>query len=104
MKLERTQPAAQRPPATTGGQPTAHAAAGQVAPVDASSGVDPDRERSLRQELDSVEAMAVGDFHGEARILADAHSLAMQLAASHGEHLIRPAFAAHLMPHVDDNA
>ncbi|WP_371324243.1 hypothetical protein VX159_01620 [Dechloromonas sp. ZY10] len=47
--------------------------------VEAMEGVEGDRQRSLRQELDSVEALAVGEFSGQSRQLEQARQVADQL-------------------------
>lgn len=59
----------------------------QVGPIE---GRLSDRERSLRQELDAIEAAAVGPFAGEGHILADTRALAAALVACpHPEELLR---------------
>lgn len=47
--------------------------------VEAMEGVEGDRQRSLRQELDSVEQLAIGQFSGPAQQLASAREVAEQL-------------------------
>ena len=47
--------------------------------VEAMEGVEGDRQRSLRQEIDSVEQLAIGEFAGQAQPLESARRVADQL-------------------------
>lgn len=58
----------------------ARATAGAPPPrVEAAEGTEADRRRSLRQELDEVEAKAVGPFEGQAQVLQSARAVAERL-------------------------
>lgn len=84
----------------------AHASEHSVRRVEAMEGLAGDRERSLTQEVASIEALAVGAFAGEAKILEDARAVAGQLAGL-GEaagQLIDSRTLAGWKPTVDDSA
>lgn len=48
--------------------------------VEALEGIEGDKERSLQQERDEVEALAIGEFSGGTRILEDARQVASELS------------------------
>ena len=74
--------------------------------VDASEAAHPDRDRSARQELSAVDPTAVGDFNGQARVLADARAVAARIAelGDHADQLVRPAGMACHLAGIDDAA
>ena len=47
--------------------------------VESMEGIEGDRQRSLRQELDEIEPAAMATFEGQAEILREASSVAAQL-------------------------
>ncbi len=57
---------------------TAHEAVLRVEGIEALAG---DRQRSLQQELASINPDAIGDYHGQAQVAAAAHAVAIALAA-----------------------
>ena len=57
------------------------ATAAPVLRVEASEGIEGDRERSLSQELASVDPRAVGDYHGQQHLAGEVHALAEALSA-----------------------
>lgn len=78
--------------------------------VEAMEGVEGDRQRSLRQELDSVEPLAIGEFAGQTQQLESARRVADQLrvvCSGGGCRLLQSAGlvgrAAHLL-HLDTSA
>ena len=82
-----------------------HAAAASVRRVEAAEGLAADRERSLQQELDEVEAAALADFEGQALIQDEAHALAERLAREGlPEGLLRTDVLLRQRPAVDDEA
>lgn len=82
-----------------------HAAVAAVRRVEAAEGVVADRERSLQQELDEVEAAAQAEFEGRARIQDEAHALAERLTREGlPEGLLRTDVLRHQRPAVDDEA
>lgn len=103
MRFDRLPPTQRSLPAGSPAPAAAENAA--LAPVGAVANVESDRRRSLRQEIEGIEAEAVGEFHGQERIAHQAHAIACQLAGlgSNAERLLRPAGAttAHL---VDEEA
>ena len=60
--------------------------------VEALEGVEADRQRSLQQELDEVQAKATGPFEGEEQILQNARDVAEKLTQLGPEaaDLVRP--------------
>lgn len=76
MKLERL--ASTTETLSSEARERAHAAALERR-VEAMEGVEGDRQRSLRQEIDSVEQLAIGKFAGQAQQLASARQVAEQL-------------------------
>lgn len=48
--------------------------------VEALEGTESDRQRSLQQELDEIQAKAVGPFEGEEQVLQSARDVAGKLA------------------------
>lgn len=74
--------------------------------VEMAEGIEGDRERSLPQELASVDPRVVGDFAGEERLLEEARAVAAGIAGL-GEHagdLLQAEVLADRLPHLDDNA
>jgi hypothetical protein len=63
-----------------------------VAPVASSSEADADRRRSLRQDMDEIEARAIGPFEGEGQIMAKARQVAEGLTdlGAEAARLLRP--------------
>ena len=53
----------------------------RVRRVEAASGLEGDRQRSLQQEIGEFDPQAIGPFAGAAQVLEDAHAMAVQLAA-----------------------
>lgn len=80
MKLDRLVSSTQRP-ARESIERLPHAADERIRRVDALEGVEPDRQRSLQQELSEVESGAIGAFKGGERVLEEVRSLASQVAA-----------------------
>jgi len=76
MKLDRLSSYRDHPAGEAGGVVRT---AQQAPRIDALDAVDADRQRSLQQEVATIEAMAIGDFHGRERLLQDARSVAHEL-------------------------
>jgi hypothetical protein len=82
-----------------------HAATEPARRVEAAEGVAADRQRSLQQELDEVEAAALAEFDGQALIQDEAHALAERLARDGlPEGLLRTDVLLRQRPAVDDEA
>jgi hypothetical protein len=79
MKLTALSPTSSSPPATTRRRAPLPGSE-EVKPVDALAGLGSDRERSLQQEIDSIEAQAIGDFAGEEHMLEKAQHLAAEVS------------------------
>lgn len=85
-------------------RPQPHSQAVQA--LDAIEDIDPDRRRSLQEEISLVEPNVLGPFHGEAKVLEAAREVASELLshATHSTDLIKPAFRFDLNDHIDDKA
>jgi hypothetical protein len=51
----------------------------QIRRVEVMEGIEGDRRRSLQQEIAEVDPAAIGDFHGQERVLQGAREVAAQL-------------------------
>jgi hypothetical protein len=104
MKLTALSPTSSSPlPATR--RRAALVADEEVTPVDALAGLGSDRERSLQQEIDSIEAQAIGDFAGEEHMLEKAQHLAAEVShlGRHIDSLIKTGkLPAQPFPLIDD--
>ena len=70
-------------------------------------GIEGDRQRSLRQELDEIEPAAMATFEGQAKILREASSVAAQLLTlgAAADVLIKADdLPRAVVPQVDDSA
>lgn len=77
----------------------------QIQKVEAGESVNPDRQRSLQQELAQIEPEALAEFEGGALILRDAHDLARRIAEEGmPDGLINASVLAGRLPSVDDQA
>lgn len=76
----------------------------QIRRVDDMDGIEGDRQRSLRQEIAEVDPGAVGDFHGEDRILQGAREVAAQLLELDAgmDSLIKPGVSLDRLIGIDD--
>ena len=80
MKPDRVTATSQPLPGSMAYLPAEVARLQRVPRVDVAEAVEADRRRSLRQELDEIEAQAVGPFAGEGRVREETHRLASQLS------------------------
>ena len=105
MKIAPLSPVS-RPRSTTPAHERQEAHALAVQALDAIDDIDPDRRRSLQEEISLVEPNVLGPFHGEGKVLEAAREVASELlnAATHSAHLIKPAFHFNLNDHIDDKA
>ena len=74
--------------------------------VEAAVAIDGDRERSLGEELASIEARALGEFEGGEKIRAEARDLAARVAdlGSHADDLLKPQLRMGTAYPIDDSA
>ena len=75
--------------------------------VESMEGIEGDRQRSLRQELDEIEPEAMAAFEGQAEILREASSVAAQLLTlgAAADDLIKAADLPRVVvPTLDDSA
>jgi len=74
--------------------------------VEVMEGVEGDRQRSLQQELAEIEPAALGDFHGEEKILQEARDVAAQLLDPDvgTDSLIKPGVPLSRLIGIDDSA
>ena len=74
--------------------------------VEVMEGVEGDRQRTLQQELAEIEAAAVGDFHGEEKVLQEARDVAAQLLDLDvgTDSLIKPGVPLDRLIGIDDTA
>lgn len=81
-------------------------AADAVRRVEAAAALDGDRERSLSDELASIEARAIGEFEGGEKIRTEARELAARLAdlGSHADDLLKPQLLTGAIHPLDDSA
>lgn len=99
MKLDRLTSTSPLPqPGAPAGQPLA-----PVAPI---SDAGADRRRSRRQELEEMEAKAIGPFEGQDRVQQSAHEVAEKLASlgPQASELVRTGYFRPLRHNVDDKA
>lgn len=91
-------------PAPEAAHPPRRAAA--VGRVEAAAALDGDRERSLGEEIATIEARAIGEFEGGERIRAEARELAARVAdlGSHADDLLKPQLRTGAIHSVDDSA
>ena len=77
MKVDRLTPGSRQPAPLDRPRASSEATVQQVELAEA---VAPDRRQSLRQDLEEIEAQAVGPFEGQELIQQQAHELAEKLA------------------------
>ncbi|MBL8430411.1 MAG: hypothetical protein JNJ95_11045 [Dechloromonas sp.] len=72
--------------------------------VEVMEGIEGDRQRSLMQEIAEIEPAAVGDFHGEERVMQGAREVAAQLLEMDvgTDSLIKPGVALDRLIGIDD--
>jgi hypothetical protein len=80
MKLDRLTSASALPRAGSPSSRPSGTGARPVAPVAAAAETDPDRRRSGQQDLEEMEARAMGPFDGEEQVWRLARELAEKLA------------------------
>lgn len=73
--------------------------------VEVMEGIEGDRQRSLMQEIAEVDPGAVGDFHGQERVLQEAREVAAQLLEMDvgTESLIKPGAPLDRLIGIDDS-
>lgn len=83
-----------------------HVDAERIRRVEVMEGIEGDRQRSLQQEMAEIESAALGDFHGEEKVLQEARDVAAQLldAEIGTDSLIKPAVPLDRLIGVDDMA
>ncbi|NTV68941.1 MAG: hypothetical protein HGA71_02225 [Azonexaceae bacterium] len=77
----------------------------QIRRVEVMEGIEGDRQRSLLQEIAEVDPSAVGDFHGQERVLQGARDVAAQLLemeAAGTDSLIKPGVPLVRLIGIDD--
>jgi hypothetical protein len=76
----------------------------QVRRVEMMEGIEGDRQRTLLQEIAEIDPGAVGDFHGEGRLLQGAREVAAQLLELDvgTESLIKPGLHLDRLIGIDD--
>lgn len=74
--------------------------------VELMEGIEGDRQRSLLQEIAEVDPGAVGDFHGQERVLQEARDAAAQLLEMDfgTDSLIKPGVSLDRLIGIDDSA
>jgi len=77
----------------------------QVRRVELMEGIEGDRQRTLQQEIAEVDPGAVGDFHGQERVLQDARNVAAQLLEMDfgTDSLIKPGVSLDRLIGIDDS-
>jgi len=97
-------------PSSTQGRPGESAERPQPAPdekirrVDAMSGIEGDRQRSLQQEIGVVDPRVLEPFAGSEQVLQGAKAVAAQLCTlgSNAAGLVKLRALATVIPHIDD--
>lgn len=81
-----------------------HVVENKVHRVEALDSSSPDRKRSLQDEIAEIEPSAIGQFHGNERILQNARELAAELSAlsGHISSLVKPGSQFPQAHHIDD--
>jgi len=105
MKLTRLSSTTQRPTQESI-ERVRHVDDERIRRVEVMEGVEGDRQRSLQQELAEIESAALGDFHGEEKILQDARDVAAQLLDPDvgTDSLIKPDVPLSRLIGIDDSA
>lgn len=105
MKLTRLSSSTQRPTQESI-ERLRHVVDERIRRVEVMEGIEGDRQRSLQQELAEVEPAAVGDFHGEDKVLQDARDVAAQLLDLDvgTDSLIKPGVSLDRLIGIDDTA
>lgn len=105
MKLTRLSSSTQRPTQESI-ERARHVDDERIRRVEVMEGIEGDRQRSLQQELAEVEPAAVGDFHGEEKVLQDARDVAAQLLEMDvgTDSLIKPGMRLDRLIGIDDSA
>lgn len=77
----------------------------QIRRVEVMEGIEGDRRRSLQQEIAEVDPAAVGDFHGQERVLQGAREVAAQLLDMDvgTDSLIKPGVPLDRLIGIDDS-
>ena len=77
----------------------------RVRRVELMEGVEGDRQRSLQQEIDEIEAAAIAPFEGQAQIQREASEAAAQLLAlgAAADNLIKSDALPKVLPAVDES-
>jgi hypothetical protein len=105
MKLHRLASTTQRPTQESI-EHVRHADDERVRRVESLEGVEGDRQRSLRQELDEIAPGAIASFAGQEQVLREASEVAAQLVAlgSAADDLIKPGeLSRQVLPEIDDS-
>ena len=78
----------------------------QIRRVEVMEGIEGDRQRTLQQEIAEVAPGAVGDFHGQERVLQEARDAAAQLLEMDfgTDSLIKPGVSLDRLIGIDDSA
>lgn len=76
----------------------------QIRRVEVMEGIEGDRQRTLQQEIAEVDPGAVGDFHGQERVLQGARDVAAQLLEMDfgTDSLIKPGVPLDRLIGIDD--
>ncbi|MBP5985624.1 MAG: hypothetical protein KA538_00395 [Azonexus sp.] len=105
MKLTRLSSSTQRPTQESI-ERARHVDDERIRRVEVMEGIEGDRQRSLQQELAEVDPAAVGDFHGEDKVMQDARDVAAQLLDMDvgTDSLIKPGMRLDRLIGIDDTA
>ena len=105
MKLSRLSSTTQRPTQESI-ERVRHVDEERIRRVEVMEGVEGDRQRSLQQEMAEIEPAALGDFHGEEKVLQEARDVAAQLLDLDvgTDSLIKPGAPLSRLIGIDDSA
>ena len=105
MKLSRLSSTTQRPTQESI-ERVRHVDEERIRRVEVMEGVEGDRQRSLQQEMAEIEPAALGDFHGEEKVLQEARDVAAQLLDLDvgTDSLIKPGVPLSRLIGIDDSA
>ncbi|HLO63806.1 MAG TPA: hypothetical protein VK165_12680 [Azonexus sp.] len=106
MTLQRLASTTQQRPTPESTEPVSRGERERIRRVESLQGVEGDRERSLRQEMDEIAPGAIADFAGQEQILHEASEVAAQLVALGPaiDELIKPGdLSRRVLPGVDDS-
>ena len=105
MKLDRLASTTQRPSGESS-ERARSVAPEQIRRVEAQEGIEGDRERSIQQEIATIDPKAIGSFAGEEQVRAGVHRLAARLVVGGGDvaNLLKLSVLSARVGKVDESA